>query len=138
MGSRGKVGDVVGTLYKNGYLRTQVKGQVYTVHALVWLYHRGSLPTLDIDHINGNRSDNRIENLREVTRSVNMQNLRQAPAHNKSSGMLGVKRHSNGKCWQAQIQVNKKQIYLGLFDTKEAAHEAYLKAKRNIHEGCTI
>ena len=138
MGSRGKVGDVIGTLYKNGYLRTQINGSTYTVHALVWLYHKGRLPCLDIDHINGNRADNRIENLREVTRSVNMQNLRKAPVHNKSSKLLGVKLHSKGKRWQAQIQVDKKQIYLGLFDTKEEAHAAYLSAKRKIHEGCTI
>lgn len=133
-----KVGDKVGTLYPNGYLKTGIGSKEYTVHGLIWLYHTGSLPKLDIDHINGIRSDNRIENLREVSRSVNMQNLKKAPAHNKTSGLLGVKRHSKGKRWQAQIQVNKKQIYLGLFDTKEEAQVAYLKAKREIHEGCTI
>ena len=92
---------------------------------------------MEIDHINGNRTDNRIANLRAVTRGGNMQNQRRAHASN-TSGLLGVYYKPKNKKWAAQIQANKKRMNLGLFKTAEEAHTAYLKAKRELHDTCTI
>ena len=90
-----------------------------------------------IDHVNGNKHDNRICNLRQVSSRENVQNQRRAHVSNKSSGLLGVTVKANGKC-QARIFVGGKNLYLGSFDDAESAHEAYLVAKRKFHPSCTI
>ena len=95
----------------------------------------GEWPPEDVDHINGVKDDNRWKNLRQVSTSVNMQNQKQAHKCN-ASGMLGVTLN-HGK-WRARIRINKKEIYLGNFCDKESAYEAYLKAKKRLHEGSTL
>jgi hypothetical protein len=107
----------------------------YAEHRLAWLYFYGSWPALFIDHINGNRSDNRISNLRDVPLVVNNQNQRE-PRGNNTNGFLGV-RVRNERIY-AEIAVNGKSIKLGNFPSKEAAHEAYVQAKRKLHPGCTL
>lgn len=87
--------------------------------------HYGNWPQ-HIDHINGDRLDNRIENLREVDRAENMKNMRM-PADN-TSGFVGVTRHYEK--WKAQITVNGKHIYLGRFDHKKDAIAARIAANR--------
>lgn len=135
-GSRSKVGEVTGCSDGNGYLQIRILGRSYRAHRLAWIYVHGCWPARDIDHINGVRDDNRIANLRDVTRSINMQNIRTATAGNKSSGLLGV---SVAKLrWKAMIRVNGRNEHIGVFDTPELAHEAYLSAKRKHHLGNTI
>jgi hypothetical protein len=97
----------------------------------------GSWPTNDIDHLNGIPSDNRFCNLRDVPRRVNNENHRKAKRTNKT-GLLGVDFRPSINKWAAQIQVNGAKIYLGVFDTPESAHDAYLSAKRQYHEGNTL
>lgn len=122
---------------KNGYRVIYVGGKLYAAHRLAWLYVTGNWPSGSIDHINGVRDDNRFANLRDVTRSVNNQNLHVANRRNRSCGLLGVT-WNRGK-WTAQISIpgiGKKN--LGRFDDPNNAHSAYLEAKRKYHPGCTI
>ena len=126
---------LAGTEAPNGYIVINVDYKRYMAHRLVWLYHSGVLPEKDIDHINNNRADNRIENLREATRSENMQNEKKARSTNKN-GLLGVSKN-NGR-WRAQIELNYKRTHIGYFDTPEEAHAAYLAKKRELHPFQTI
>jgi hypothetical protein len=80
----------------------------------------------EVDHINGNKLDNRIENLRICTRAENQRNVRMIRSN--KSGFKGVAKHQKSERWRAQIQVNKKQIFLGIFDTPEEASAAYVEA----------
>ena len=124
-----------GWLEPNGYSRIGVDKSKLKAHRLAWAMVHGAWPEGDIDHINGIRNDNRIVNLRLATRSQNAQNLKKAMS-NSSHGFLGVKK--NGNRWNASINLDGEYIYLGCFKTPEIAHSAYLKAKRDIHEFCTI
>lgn len=129
--------NVAGCLIKKGYIQIGIDRQQYLAHRLAWLVETGSFPNGQIDHINCIKTDNRIANLRCVSNSVNQQNKNKA-SKNSSSGFLGVSWMTKAKKWRSQIQVNKKVIYLGLFEDKEKAHNAYVQAKRFLHEGCTI
>lgn len=106
-----------------GYLRIGIDGKRYNAHRLAWLYVYGHFPEKDIDHINRVRTDNRIDNLRVVTKAEN--------AQNKIS--LGVFWHKKAKKWQAQIKVNKKHFYLGLHKTFDEARLAYVNAAKKLH-----
>jgi hypothetical protein len=90
-----------------------------------------------LDHINGIKRDNRIENLREATDSENQQNQKKPPAHN-TSGFLGVTKYKRNGKWVAGIKLNGKRINLGYFDTPEAAHAAYLQKKKELHPFQTL
>lgn len=131
------IGQQVGTRKDNGYLHFSIDGRKYMAHRLAWLYVHGEWPVGDIDHIDGNRANNRIGNLRAVSRAVNLQNLRAPKSHNKSTGLLGAYRHESGR-FTSRIKVSGRDKYLGLFDTAEQAHAAYLAAKREMHEGSTL
>ena len=130
-----RVGDVAGSLSDEGYLVVQIDGKSYKAHRLAWLHETGEWPPGDIDHRDGNRTNNRWANLRPADRSLNMQNQRRARSDNKS-GLLGVGR--GGNRWRASIGISGKAKHIGLFDTPELAHLAYLSAKRRLHEGCTL
>jgi hypothetical protein len=118
-----------------GYRRIAFDSHRYLAHRIAWLMFYGEMPSGQIDHINGNRGDNRIVNLRDVDRTTNVENIRKPRCHSKS-GLLGVQPW--GKRWRARIQVRGKHIHLGSFATKEDAHVAYIAAKRLLHAGCTI
>ena len=135
--NRVKVGMVAGCDDGHGYFVIRYNGKPYRAHHIAWFLTYGVWPDGDIDHINGNRSDNRIANLRDVSHSVNLQNQRK-PQSKNSSGFLGVSRNKAEGKWKATIQTNGKQKHLGYFDDPTIAHNAYLTAKRNMHEGCTI
>lgn len=114
-----------------GYRAGEIFGVKYVAHRIAWLIHTGSWPKAELDHMNGVRSDNRILNLREVSR---VQNMRNRKLHaNNTSGVNGVSWcRARGK-WLARLQIGDRDTYLGLFDTIEAAAEA--RATANIGHG---
>lgn len=129
-------GKKVGHMTKHGYLVVKFLGRTVFAHRIVWTITRREWPHLDIDHINGLRSDNRPENLRQVTRSMNCQNKGAALPTNSTTGLLGVNHHaSNGKGFRAQIWFGGKNHHLGYYQTPEQAHAAYLTAKAEFHPG---
>ncbi len=130
-----KVGDVAGSKNGKGYIGIKLLGRQYQAHRLAWLYTHGAWPAGQIDHIDGCRINNAIANLRDVSQSVNQQNIRSARSNN-THGFLGVTR--NGKRWRAQICVDGKQRRLDGFSTPELASAAYLEAKRRLHAGNTL
>lgn len=130
-----KAGDVAGGKNTDGYVVISVDGRAYYAHRLAWLYMRDEWPPALIDHENTDCGDNRWKNLRPATRRQNAQNLRGAHADNKV-GILGVMPH-RGR-WTAQIASGGKRIYLGMFDTPELAHAAYLDAKAKLHPHQTL
>lgn len=132
---RGKAGAVVGFNDGSGYLQIGIDLKKYRAHRLAWLYMTGQWAE-QIDHINGNRADNRWCNLRAATAAMNSQNQRRARRDNKSTGLLGAYR--NGKRFMSQLLVGGRCLYLGTFDSALQAHEAYIAAKRKQHEGCTL
>ena len=125
-------GKVVGALTKkDGYLRCGVLGETWLVHRLVWIYHNGYLDE-NLDHINGIRSDNRIENLRKAKYRENSFN--RGAQKNNTVGYKGVSIHKQTGKYRAKIWADKKQHHLGLFLTAELAHEAYCKAATILHK----
>lgn len=129
--NRAPVGRVVRAPNDKGYYTVMVRGKTYKAHRLIWLIATGTWPAEHIDHINGDKTDNRVENLREATNAENMQN-RAAPRNN-TSGYKGVSWHKRDRKWRAKIQVDGKRRYLGHFDTPEEAHAAYCEAAREHH-----
>lgn len=132
-----KAGSVAGNLNNTGYRRIKIAGRLYLSHRLSWVHAYGGWPRDQLDHANAIRDDNRISNLREATRSENLGNQRRAQSSNKT-GLLGVSWRSANKKFCAHIDLNGERTTLGLFNTAEEAHQAYLKAKRELHSHCTI
>lgn len=118
-----------------GYITIGIQRRVYKAHRLAWLYSYGCWPLGLIDHINGDKSDNRLANLRDVGADGNSQNVRKPNRRNKS-GFMGVIWFQNK--WRASISVNGKSKRLGDYATPEEAHQVYLEAKRKYHAACTI
>lgn len=116
---RVKVGDVAGSPDSAGYPKVKVQNRSYTAHRLVWLHYYGTWPKGEIDHINRIKDDNRIANLREVSHEQNMQNKSRYQVN--TSGHTGVTWHKLTSKWQAVIRNVQKDVYLGIFDTKEEA-----------------
>jgi len=131
------VGTPAGRTSDQGYREIVFGSKKYKAHRLAWLMVYGEWPDGQIDHINGVRNDNRICNLRVVASAVNTQNQRSVPKHN-TTGFLGVHFSKKTGKWRASIKVSMKQVHIGCFDTPEAAHQAYVEKKRELHPGCTI
>lgn len=127
----------VGSLDFYGYIVIRILGKLYGAHRLAWLYVYGYFPAEDTDHINGVRTDNRIENLREATRSENNQNIKKCKK-NSETGFLGVRANKRDGTFVSRINTKGTHIHLGTFKTAELAHEAYLKAKRELHPFGTL
>jgi hypothetical protein len=131
-----KIGDIAGCTEKRiGYITIGITKRIYKAHRLAWLYVHGEWPRGLIDHINGNKADNRIANLRDVFADGNSQNVRKPNRRNKS-GFMGVIWYQNK--WRASMSVNGKSKWLGDYSTPEEAHQVYLAAKRKYHAACTI
>ena len=128
-------GKLTGFLDATGYLCVSIYGAPYLAHRLAWLYITGEWPANGIDHKDGNPSNNAFANLRDVTPRINSENQRRARSDN-SNGLLGVT--NSGAKFRAGIQISGKKLHLGSFDTPNSAHQAYLSAKRRMHEGNTL
>ena len=126
-----RVGDKVGGYDRQGYIVTTLFKKPVKVHRLAWALHYGEWPKGQIDHINGDKSDNRIENLRVVSNLQNKQNI--MPPVNNTSGYLGVSYHKKSGKFAANIKVDGKITYLGVFETPELASIAYKEAKEKMH-----
>lgn len=133
-----KAGMVAGTLRKDGYVNIFIGRKNYAAHRLAWFYVNGQWPDYEIDHRDGNPSNNAWLNLRDATATRNKQNIHKAPASKKYSKLLGAQWFGQRNCWRSAIKVNGKRVSLGLFKTDVEAAAAYLIAKRRLHEGCTI
>ena len=129
-GSR-DIGDVAGYVRKkDGYIDIKIQNVAYKAHRLAWLYVYGEQPKGVIDHIDRNKSNNRIKNLRDVTPSENAQN---GPQFRKNKNIhVGVSLTKAGK-YRTRIYINQECIPIGHFDTEEDAITAYLDAKKKFH-----
>ena len=118
-----KAGNKAGYSESDGYISIQIDRKRYKAHRLVWLHVYGRWPKEEIDHINRIRGDNRLENLREVTRQQ----------QNFNVGAKGYSWNKRDRKWQSSIGFNGKLKNLGYYDTEEEASAAYLAAKEELH-----
>ena len=115
----------------NGYVCVKIQGKDYPAHRIIWLYVHGAFPKEFIDHKNRIRNDNRLCNLRDVSRSDNNQNI-SLPSHNKS-GHMGVSWIKNRNCWTVTVAVNKKNKWLGYYKNLDDAIAARKKGEKQYY-----
>ncbi len=123
MGTQYPVGMVMGTRTQSGYIVIRLGCIGIQAHRLAWFYVYGKWPSEHIDHINGNPSDNRIDNLREVDQLRNAWNSKKSATNR--SGYKGVSWHRSAKRWQAQLTHKGQSYHLGYFDSQHEAAKAY-------------
>lgn len=135
-GKRVVVGNVAGGVSGNmGYHMVSVGGKKFCAHRVIWLWHHGYMPENDVDHINRDKTDNRIENLREVSRSCNMRNTDNLS--NCTSGVKGVSFDNPSGFWMAQITVRGRSVYLGRYpDFTEAVCHRLAAEQAENWAGC--
>lgn len=136
-GRCGKAGSFVGSYgaktlgtRANRYVSTKVRGESWQLHRLIFLYHHGYVPE-QIDHINRDCLDNRIENLRPADSSLNAVNRKLFS--NNTSGVRGVSWHKNTKKWFVYVDVNKKRRNIGYFNDLELAELVAIEARDKYH-----
>lgn len=125
-----RIGSIAGNTNWRGYTSIWINAMPYSAHRLAWAICNGSWPIGDIDHINENKSDNRIRNLRQANRSQNMFN--RGKNKNNTSGFKGVAFCKDTGRWRAQISIYGKSVKIGRFDTKEEASRAYLEKAKEL------
>jgi hypothetical protein len=125
-----KAWDVAGFVNDRGYTAINIGKQCIGAHRLIWMMHHGFMPKL-IDHIDGNRSNNRIENLREADRNENSHN--KSIHRNNTSGCKGVTWHKKSGKWLAQIVCRGKHHYLGVYESIDQANNVVRKARDMLH-----
>lgn len=126
-----RAGDVAGRVNeKTGYLECRADGPIYRTHRIIWVWWYGYFPEHDIDHIDRDKTNNRISNLREVTRSCNVKN--RDVLVNNVSGVTGVCYSPVERKWKATITDNKERKHLGTFKTKLEAVMARHKAEKEL------
>lgn len=128
-GSNAKAGRRAGRLLETGYRTIQVSGKRYQEHRLIYFWHYGHIPE-QIDHINGVKDDNRIENLRPADHSTNQMNTAPRPG---ASGERGVRFKPEKNRWIARIYKNRREIRIGSFLTKDEAVAAYKRAAAEMY-----
>lgn len=124
------VGKPAGHINTKGYVIIKIGQKAYKAHRLAFLYVYGSWPQHQVDHVNQDKADNRIKNLRNATNSQNQHNCKKRAGNNPYKG---VSKNSSGKGWEASITVNYKPHYLGYFKTPEEAYESYKQAAKKLH-----
>lgn len=129
--TRANAGDVAGKVRADGYRIIKIDGRDIYAHRLAWFLTYGQVPTLPLDHINGNRDDNSIANLREATASQNTVN--QKRRSNNKSGFKGVHWSEPHKKWRARIKINGRYKSLGYFSDQKDAFAAYMAACEGAH-----
>lgn len=127
-----KKGSVAGCVNRKGYRYIGIDGVLYRANRLAWAYVNGELPKGQVDHIDGNRLNDSISNLRDVSAEENQRN-RKSGNKNSTSSLLGVSYHKQTGKWRAQLCITTTK-HLGLFDTEQEAHNAYLEAKNHYLE----
>lgn len=123
-------GNAIGWDVGGGYLNAMVDGVTYKLHELIWLWH-GRQTAPEIDHINRNPSDNRIENLREATRSQNMYNRRKPKTN--TSGAKNVVWKKDKQMWCVRVGIEKKRLHIGYFKDFELAELVAAEARDKYH-----
>lgn len=126
-GGTARAGSIAGCINGKGYLVIGINGKLYLAHRLAWLYVHGVWPSDEIDHINRDRADNRIENLREATSAENKRNV--GKRHDNTSGYVGVTWCKTKQKWKAQIQHDGKTTHLGFYDILEDAIAARISGE---------
>lgn len=111
--SRAKAGDIAGYIAGNGYLEVGIKGKLLGVHRVIFCYHHGYFPENEVDHIDGDKLNNKIENLREVSHSCNIRNVGNTKAN--TSGIRGVTWNKSSQKWQVGMKMFGKSYHLGCF-----------------------
>lgn len=125
--NRVKIGEIAGHITKDGYRAAMCEGKRYFAHRIAWKIYYGTEPE-QIDHIDGNPLNNKIDNLRSVTHRQN--GLNQKLHKNNKSGCSGVSWSSAAGKWRAYIKIKGVQKYLGVFENKQDAISARLKAEK--------
>ena len=120
---RKREGKVLKALTDKGYVVVYINGKNYFAHRIIWLWVYGEFPEAGIDHVNRNRADNRLDNLREATQKQNLANRSKSRCN--TSGYVGVARKKDTRGWVATCKFEGKNKHLGVFDTAEEASEAY-------------
>lgn len=123
-----------GDIGTDGYRRIQIEGKRYRAHRLIWKYYYGKDPKEFIDHIDGNRTNNNIENLREATRQQN--GFNRGPQKNNKLGIKGVRKQKNK--YRASIKINGKEKHLGMFFTIEEARLVREEAENKIFKEFSV
>lgn len=123
---KARAGMPAGNRMTDGYMRVYLFGNSVLVHRLVWFYVHGEWPTNQVDHINGDRADNRLVNLRVVTHRQNTQNR---PEH-RTGRLVGCRLKNNR--WEARVLLAGTSQYLGMYATEQEAHQAYLRALEGV------
>lgn len=123
--------DKAGTLGLKGYIKIVLLSKTYEAHRLAWLYMHGEFPKGCMDHINGNKSDNRACNLRVATKAQN--NFNVGVYANNTSGVKGVHWSTSAGKWRAAISANRKRVIVGSFKNLEDARKAVAAARIMFH-----
>jgi hypothetical protein len=119
-------GKLAGSINKNGYIQIYLKGKQYYAHRLAWYLHYGKWPTKHVDHINGIRNDNRINNLRDVSASINLLNQKR----HREKIIKCYSFNKKEKIWEVYQHKNNKKFHIGRFKSEELARQFVLD---NVH-----
>lgn len=127
--------DLVAGYESNGYIQITIDSKHYYVHRLAWLFTHGYMPENDIDHIDRDKANNRLDNLREVSQTCNNRNT--GNPRDNTSGVKGVYWHRQRNKWRAQICINGKKKHLGYYENFDDAVRARHKAEKAVNwAGC--
>jgi len=129
----GYKGSEAGYLRTDGYIVICIAKTLVRAHRVAWFLHYGKWPENEIDHIDGNPANNKIENLRDVLHRANLTNMKL----HREGRLVGTifNKKSIKNPWGARIKINGRRVYLGHFPTEQEAHQAYIKAYQEVNKG---